>query len=136
MSRPSRAESLQSIMWKINEVVSSHLYFEVVFFCFVVGVIYLFVPFLVWFGWVLWHIKLCSLSNKKEVIIQTIKFSISIVFFFVYTQLNVKTFLFQTIQFSIITQFQCQKHLVFKQFSLAYKIGFISNNSVLDKYAF
>ena len=43
-----------------------------------------------WFVvWVLWHI------------IQTIQFSISIVF--VYTQLNIKTVLFQTIQFGIST---------------------------------
>ena len=31
---------------------------------------------------------------------------------FVYTQLNVKTVLFQTIQFSIITQFKCKRVLV------------------------
>ena len=55
---------------------------------------------------------------------------------FVYTQLNVKTFLyetiqfsvstvsmsktvlFQTIQFSMSTQFNCQKHFYFKLFSL------------------
>ena len=36
---------------------------------------------------------------------------------FIYTQLNVKTVLFQTIQFSINTQFKCQK-------------SSISNNSV------
>ena len=39
----------------------------------------------------------------ETVVLQTIRFSISIVF--VYTQLNVKTVLFQTIQFSICTQF-------------------------------
>ena len=39
---------------------------------------------------------------------------------FVYKQLNVKTVLLQTIQFSISTQFQCQKQFYFKQFSLAY----------------
>ena len=38
---------------------------------------------------------------------QTTQFSI----IFVYTQLNVKTVLFQTIQFSISIQFQCQKQL-------------------------
>ena len=43
------------------------------------------------------YFKLFSLV--KTVLIQTIQFSISIVF--VYTQLNVKTVLFQTIQFSI-----------------------------------
>ena len=60
------------------------------------------------------------------------------IFFFAYTQLNVKTVLFQTIQlcistqfqwqkevsfqtiqFSISTQVQCQKQFFFKQFSLA-----------------
>ena len=40
-------------------------------------------------------------------------------FFFVYTQLNVKTSLFQTIQFSIGKQFKWQKQFYFKQFSLA-----------------
>ena len=35
------------------------------------------------------------------ILIQTIQFSISIVF--IYTQLNVKIFLFQTIQFSVST---------------------------------
>ena len=39
----------------------------------------------------------------KTVLLQTIQFSISIVFLF--TQLNIKTVLFQTIQFSISTQF-------------------------------
>ena len=43
-------------------------------------------------------IKFC-----QTVLIQTIQFSISIVF--VHTQLNIKTVLFQTIQFSISTQF-------------------------------
>ena len=43
-----------------------------------------------------------QLSQKD--LIQTILFSISIVF--VHTQLNDKTFLFQTIQFSISMQFK------------------------------
>ena len=50
------------------------------------------------------NISILSYSVYQTVIIQTIQFSISIVF--VYTQLNVKTVLFQTIQFSIV-EFQC-----------------------------
>ena len=66
--------------------------------------------------------------------IQTIQFSISIDL--VYTQLNVKTVIYQTIQFSVITvsmsktvpfqtiqfnistQFNCQKYFYFKLFNL------------------
>ena len=47
---------------------------------------------------------------------QIIQFSISIVF--VYTQLNVKTVLFQTIQFSVSIS-SMSKQFYFKQFSLA-----------------
>ena len=39
--------------------------------------------------------------------------------FFVYTQLNIKTVLFQTIQFSTSTQFKYKKKVYVKQFSLA-----------------
>ena len=61
------------------------------------------------------------------VLIQTIQFSLSIVF--VYTQLNIKTVLSQTIQFIIsrvskaktvpfqVNQFSMQKQFYFKQFS-------------------
>ena len=56
----------------------------------------------------------------QTVLIQIILFSISIVF--VYTQLNVKIVLFQTIQLSIITQFK-------------YQNSFIPNNSAQHKYA-
>ena len=45
--------------------------------------------------------------NVKTVLFQTIQFCISTQFF-VYIQLNVKTVLFQAIQFSISTQFKCQ----------------------------
>ena len=38
---------------------------------------------------------------------------------FVYKHLNVKTALFQTIQFSVSTYFKCQKHFYFKQICLA-----------------
>ena len=48
---------------------------------------------------------------------------------FVYTQLNVKIVQFQTIQFSVSTVLML-KQFYFKQFSLAYKISSISNNSV------
>ena len=86
---------------------------------------------LVWFGLVLWHINLCRLYNPKSIYIyiyiyiyiqavlfQTIQFRISTQFkwqkkfyfkqfslglvqYFIYTQLNEKNVLFQTIQFSI-----------------------------------
>ena len=51
-----------------------------------------------------------------SILIQLILFSISTDF--LYTQLNVKTVLHQTIQFSVSTLFSCQKHFYFKQFSL------------------
>ena len=44
-----------------------------------------------------------AIQFSQAVLIQTIQFSISIVF--VHTQLNVKTVLFQAIQFNISTQF-------------------------------
>ena len=44
-----------------------------------------------------------AIQLSQAVLIQTILFSISI--FFIYTQLNVETVLFQAIQFSISTQF-------------------------------
>ena len=52
-----------------------------------------------------------AIQFSQTDLIKTIQFGISIVF--VYTQLNVKTVLFQIIQFSIEKQFH------FKQFSLA-----------------
>ena len=70
-----------------------------------------------------------AIQFSQTVLIQPIQFNISIDF--VYTQLNVKIVLFQTIQFkvstasmsktiqiSISTQFNCQKHFYFKLFSL------------------
>ena len=71
------------------------------------------------------YFKLFSLVS----LIQTIQFSINLVF--VYTQLNVKTVLLQTIQFTVCTisiskrvlfqtiQFSIQKQFHFKHFSLA-----------------
>ena len=49
-------------------------------------------------GWVLCHIDLCRLFNAKSIFMQPV--------------------LFQTIQFSMNTQFNCQKHFYFKLFSL------------------
>ena len=49
-------------------------------------------------GWVLWHINFCKLFNAKSIFMQIV--------------------LFKTIQFSISTQFNCQKHSYFKLFSL------------------
>ena len=45
------------------------------------------------------------IQSSQTVLIQTLQFSICIVF--VYSQLNVKTVLFQTIQFGV-AQFHCQ----------------------------
>ena len=81
-------------------------------------------------GWlvgcfVLWCINHFDKSLKQ--------FSLIKVLFFIYTQLHVKTVLFQTIQFNLSTEFQCQcilqpqltgpcienlqKHFYFKLFS-------------------
>ena len=48
--------------------------------------------------WILWHIKLCRLFNAKSIFIQIV--------------------LFQTIQFSMITQINYQNHFYFKLLSL------------------
>ena len=53
-----------------------------------------------------------AITFSQPVLIQTIQFSISIVF--VYTQSNVKTVLFQIILFSIGTGFQCQNSPILK----------------------
>ena len=50
--------------------------------------------------WVLWHINLRRLSNAKSVFMKTV--------------------LFQKIQFTISTQFNCQKHFYFKLFKQLY----------------
>ena len=44
---------------------------------------------------------------------------------FGYTQLNIKIVLFQIIQFSINTQFKCQKELYFKLFSLVNEVKWL-----------
>ena len=57
-----------------------------------------------WLGlvrWVLWHINLCRLFNAKSILC---KYSV----------------LFKTIQFSVSTQFNCQKHFYFKLFKQLY----------------
>ena len=53
----------------------------------------------------------------QTVLIQPIQFSISLDF--VYTQLNVKTVPFQTIQFSISTQLKCKYSLIVKIISIS-----------------
>ena len=50
--------------------------------------------------WVSWHINLCRLFNAKSIFMQIV----SSIFF--------------KIQFNMSTQFNCQKHLYFKLFSL------------------
>ena len=62
----------------------------------------------IWF--ILCHINHCRLANVKSVLhiqavlFQTIRFGIT-THIFIFTHLNVKTFLFQAIQLSVITQF-------------------------------
>ena len=78
------------------------------------------------FGLVLWQINHCRLFNTKS-IFRHINSSITNnsvqhkYNFLVYTQLNVKIILFQTFQFSINTQFQCQRTVLFQtiQFSIS-----------------
>ena len=48
------------------------------------------------------------------------QFSLEKEYFFVYTLLNVKTVIFQTIQFSISTQFQCHKTVLFQTIQFTY----------------
>ena len=55
-------------------------------------------------GLVLWHINLYRLFNAKSIFMQIV--------------------LFQTLQFSMSTQFNCQKHFYFKQISLGWLVGF------------
>ena len=50
------------------------------------------------FGWVLWHINLCRLFHAKSILMPIV--------------------IFQKIQFSMSTQFTCQKRFYFKPFSL------------------
>ena len=97
------------------------------------------------FGWVLWHINHCrslipnfihinsSISNnsvlQKYIVLMSKNSSLNN--FFAYTQLNVKTVIFQAVQFSINTvslsntvlfqtiKFSIQKQFSFKQLSLA-----------------
>ena len=71
-----------------------------------------------WICSVFLPIKHCRLFNAQSIFIH-INSSISnnlvqhkYSFFFIYAQLNVKTVLFQTIQFSTCIQFQCQKSSV------------------------
>ena len=61
---------------------------------------------------------------------------------FVYSQLNVKTVIFQTNQFSISTKFKSQNEFYIKQYSLALvhnlnvRKNSISKNSVYHEYSF
>ena len=54
---------------------------------------------------------------SQTILFLKIQFSMSIVFF-IYTQLNVKTALFQIILYNLI-RVRCQKQFYFKQFNLA-----------------
>ena len=61
-------------------------------------------------GWVLWHINLCRLFNTKSIFMKIV--------------------LFQTIQFSISTQFKCKYSLIVKNISISsYSVYLSSSNS-------
>ena len=60
---------------------------------------------LVWFGLVLWHINNCRLFNAKSIFLHMISSSSNNLVQFKYSVSMSKTLLFQTIQFSISTQF-------------------------------
>ena len=89
---------------------------------------------------VLWHINHCRLLIAKSIFtqknpFQTIQFSISKQFncqkIFLFQAIQFsQTVLFQTIQVSVI-QLQCQEQFYFNQSSLAYKTSLISNSSHL-----
>ena len=64
-------------------------YLMQILFIYIYIYIYIYKIYMIWFGLVLWYINYCRLFNAK--------------FYF-----KQKTFLFQTIQFSICTQFKCQ----------------------------
>ena len=69
------------------------------FYLFIYLFFFLIYKVLNWFdlvGWVLWHINLCRLFNAKSIFMD----------------------LFKTIQFSMSTQFNCEKLFYFKLFSL------------------
>ena len=71
----------------------------------------------VWFDLVLWHIKHCKLFNAKPI-------------------LYIWTVLFQTVQFKLSTQFECQKQFYHKLFSFVNKVKWLqvllctTNNSI------
>ena len=74
------------------------------------------------------NISIQAIEFSQRVLIQTIQFNISMVF--VHTQLNVKTVLFQTIQFSLSTVlmsktvlFQTIQFCISTQFSSIWPIG-------------
>ena len=72
------------------------------------------------FGWLIvlfYSVSTLFGSFQRWIKLQTIQFSINIVF--VHTQLNVQTILFETDQFWISTEFQYQKQFYFKQFTVA-----------------
>ena len=77
-------------MWKYTRFTDTYkLHILFIFFCL----------FVCLFVWVLWHINLCRLFNAKAIFMKIV--------------------LLQTIQFSISTQFNCEKHFYLKaiQFS-------------------
>ena len=73
-----------------------------------------------------------AIQFNQKVLIQTIQFSISIVFG--YTQLNVKIVLLQAIQFSISMQFKCEKNdfaCFFGFYGISTLVGYLMLNPFL-----
>ena len=52
-----------------------------------------------------------------------------------YTQLNIKTSLFQTVQFSISTQFRCEKQFNFKPFGVSFSLDLVYGISTIVGYS-
>ena len=67
---------------------------------------------LIWlFVWILWHINLCRLFNAKSIFMKIV--------------------LFQTIQFSIRTQFKCEKTFLFQAIQFSQAVLLLNVKTVL-----
>ena len=115
--------------------------------------IHIYLLYMLWFGWVLWHINHCRLFNAKSfytcikymiskhilwitflnepelifythlVLLNFDQFSLALVQFFYYIKLSVKQFYSKQFNWAQL-QFKCQ-HFYFKPFSLAWVQFFV-----------
>ena len=70
----------------------------------------IYIQYCIWFCLVWFYGPFCWLFNARSLFMFFFKqFILAEVLFIVYTQLNVKTVLFQTIEFAISTLFKSQK---------------------------